>query len=231
MSKPAVITTDEATRFEFDLELSSGAVVHPRAERKKTKWTEQEVEAIRAEAFVAGEEAGRSSEEATLSRQIAAGSEQVAERLGALLENLTTERAALREEAAEIALAIARKLMPALMENAPAQEIDAVVEHAFALLRNEPRVVIHVAADQLQLLEERISGLVSEGGFEGKLILRAAEDVALGDVRIEWASGAITRDTPALDASIEQIVRTYLAAPGVDEGGQTDFFALLGKPQ
>ncbi|CDO58845.1 FlbE protein [Candidatus Phaeomarinobacter ectocarpi] len=231
MSNPAIITLQESSRFEFDRELSKGAVIQPRAERKKTKWTEDEVNAIRAEAFAAGEEAARTSDEAELSHRIAEGSQQVAERLNVLLENLHTERAKLREEAAEIALTIARKLMPALMETAPTSEIEAVVEQSFALLRNEARVVIHVAEDQQGLLEQRITDMTREHGFEGQLVLRSSDDVDPGDVRIEWASGAITRDTPALDASIEQIVRTYLSAPGADQSGQTDFFALLGKQQ
>lgn len=231
MSNPAIITLQETSRFEFDRELSKGAVVKPRAERKKTKWSEEEVNAIRAEAFAAGEDAARASEEANISRQIAAGSQQVAERLGVLLENLHTERGSLREEAAEIALTIARKLMPALMESAPTAEIEAVIENAFALLRNEARVVIYVADGEEELLGPRISEMTAEHGFDGQLVLRTNEDIAPGDVRIEWASGAITRDTPALDANIEQIVRTYLSAPGADQSGQTDFFALLGKQQ
>ncbi|GAB5504606.1 FliH/SctL family protein [Pyruvatibacter sp.] len=231
MSNPAIITLQETSRFEFDRELSKGAVVQPRAERKKTKWSEEEVNAIRAEAFASGEDAARASEEANISRQIAAGSQQVAERLGVLLENLHTERGSLREEAAEIALTIARKLMPALMESAPTAEIEAVIENSFALLRNEARVVIYVADGEEELLGPRISEMTTEHGFDGQLVVRTNEDIAPGDVRIEWASGAITRDTPALDANIEQIVRTYLSAPGADQSGQTDFFALLGKQQ
>ncbi len=231
MSNPAIITLQETSRFEFDRELSRGAVVQPRAQRKKTKWSEDEVNAIRAEAFAAGEDAARASEEINISRQLAAGSQQVADRLGVLLENLHTERASMREEAAEIALTIARKLMPALMESAPTAEIEAVIENSFALLRNEARVVIYVAAGEEEILGSRISEMTAEHGFDGQLVLRSSDDIAPGDVRIEWASGAITRNTPALDASIEQIVRTYLSAPGADQSGQTDFFALLGKQQ
>ena len=229
MANPSIITLQETSPFEFDRELSRGDIVKPKAERKKTKWTEKEVEAIRAEAYLAGEQAARASEEAEVSRQIAAGSAQVAERLSALLDNLGTERAALREDAAEIALAIARKLMPALMETAPTREIEAILEQSFALLRNEPRVVVYSTQDAIPLLEPRIKEMVKDSGFEGQLALRTDEAIAPGDVRIEWASGAITRDTPALQASIEQIVHTYLSAPGADETGQTDFFALLGK--
>jgi flagellar assembly protein FliH len=229
MSNPAIITLQETTRFEFERELSAGAVVQPTEKKKKTKWTEKEVEDIRAEAYAAGEETARQAEELEASRQIAAGANLVAEQLGRLLENLRSERAQMREEAADIALAIARKLMPALMETAPMAEIDDVLTHSFALLRDEPRVVIYVSPDQLSLLQERIDELTAEHGFEGTLLMRIDETVALGDIRIEWSKGHITRDTPALDQEIETIVRTYLSAPGTDENGQTDFFALLGK--
>lgn len=229
MNNPSIITLQETSPFEFDRELSQDTVVKPQAERKKTKWSEKEVDAIRAEAFAAGEEAARHSDEAEISRQIAAGSAHVAERLGVLIENLRGERASLRDEAAEIALAISRKLMPAMMETAPTKEIEAILEQSFALLRDEPRVVIYVAEDALALLELRIAEMVKDSGFEGQLVLRVDEEIAAGDVRIEWTTGMITRDTPALDSSIEQIIRTYLSAPGADDSGQTDFFALLGK--
>lgn len=228
MVNPAIITLQESSPFEFDRELSPGAVIQPTAERKKTKWSEEEVEEIRAQAYAAGEEAARMAEEAEVSRQIAAGSALVGERLGALLENLRGERAQLREEAANISLAIARKIVPALMETAPTAEIEAVMDHALMLLRDEPRVVIHAAPEQLPALEPRLNAMAQEQGFEGTLVMRATQDVEPGDVRVEWAKGAITRDTPALDQSIEDIVRTYLSAPESDDTGQADFFALLG---
>lgn len=229
MSNPAIIKLQEATRFSFDRDLSAGPDEKPKKQEEKKTFSEEQVEQVRAEAYAAGSEAARADEELELSRQIAAGANLVADQLGKLLENLRSERAHLREEAADIALTIARKLMPALMDTAPAAEIENVLVHAFALLRDEPRVVVHVTPDQLDLLEPRINEIASEHGFEGRLIVRVDEEIALGDVRIEWSKGHITRDTPALDSEIETIVRTYLSAPGTDDNGQTDFFALLGK--
>ncbi|WP_422019963.1 FliH/SctL family protein [Pyruvatibacter mobilis] len=229
MSNPAIIKLQEATRFSFDRDLAAGPDEKPKKQEEKKTFSEEQVEQIRAEAYAAGSEAARADEELELSRQIAAGANLVADQLGKLLENLRSERAHLREEAADIALTIARKLVPALMDTAPAAEIENVLVHAFALLRDEPRVVVHVTPDQLDLLEPRINEIASEHGFEGRLIVRVDEEIALGDVRIEWSKGHITRDTPALDSEIETIVRTYLSAPGTDDNGQTDFFALLGK--
>lgn len=229
MSHPAIITGLAAAKFEFDREFSRGAVIQPRRERKKTKWTEAEVEALKAEAFRMGEDQARTSEEAEVSRQIAAGAQRVGEQLSALMQSLHEDRAQMRAEAADIALTIARKLMPTLMKQAPVAEIEAVVTDALALLRDEPRVVVTVTPEQLTMLEDRINEMTRDQGFEGQLALRTDEAIAPGDVRIEWARGAITRDTPALDQSIEEIVRTYLSAPSDDGTDQADFFALLGK--
>ncbi len=229
MSHPAINKTADATPFEFEREFSKGAVVQPRRERKKTKWTEEEVEAIRQQAYLDGEEAVRTSEETERSRQLALSAQHVGEQLEKLLDALGTERQKMREEASQIALTIARKLMPALMKTAPTAEIEAVLEQGFAQLRDEPRIVVYATPDQIQTLESTVENMVRESGFEGRLVLRSDESVAAGDVRIEWAKGAITRDTPGLDATIEKIVHTYLSAPGSGEVAQADFFSLLGK--
>jgi len=219
----------QAVKFEFDREFSQGAVVAARSPAKKVKWTEREVEAIRASAYAQGEADAQASQEAQAARHIAACAQTIAEHVGAMQETLRAARRGINAEAAEIAVTIARKLMPALMELAPTAEIDAVVRHAFALLRDEPRVVVGVAPEDLETLEQQVDEMARAHGFDGALVLRAEEGIAAGDVRIEWAKGAITRDTPALDGRIEQIVRTYVSAPDADETEQTDFFALLGK--
>lgn len=220
--------TARAVPFEFDREFTKGAVVAPRRERKKTRWTEQEVEAIRAEAHAAGMAEGRASAEAEATRQMAEQMALLAAGVSTLTQALAAERMSLRDEAAEIALALARKLAPALMETAPRREIEAMVADALALLRDEPRVVVGVAPGMESDLQARLAEIAAEQGFEGALVVRAEADIAPGDAHIEWARGQILRDTPALEARIEEIVRSYLAAPCDDEPVQTDIFSLLG---
>lgn len=216
-----------AVKFEFDREFSHGAVVAPRRERKKTRWNEEEVAAIRSEAHAAGMAEGRESAEAEAARHMAEHLSLLASAVSGLTAALGAERAALREDAAGIALALARKLVPALMETAPVREIEAMATDALALLRDEPRVVVCVAPDLEEDLAARLAGIAAEQGFDGALVVRAGDDIAPGDARIEWAKGEIVRDTPALEAQIETIVRAYLDAPADDAPEQTDFLSRL----
>ena len=40
----------------------------------------------------------------------------------------------------------------------------------------------------------------------------AEPDIALGDCRIEWADGGVTRDSAATEAAIDEAVARYVAA-------------------
>ena len=217
-----------AVPFEFERELSRNKVVAPRRERKKTRWNEEEVNAIRAEAHSTGVEEGRTGAEAQAARHLAEHLSLLAASVSTLTGTLTAEHAALRNDACEIVLALTRKLVPALMETAPSREIEAILADAFAFLRAEPRVVVKIAPELEAGLAPRLSEIAAEQGFEGALVVRGDDRIAPGDARIEWAKGEIVRDTPALDTRIEEIVRAHLAAPAHDTPAQTDFMSLMG---
>jgi len=221
------VRTPQTVKFQFERVLSKGAVVQQRREPKKTRWNEKEVDAIRAEAHAAGVESGRKSVEAEAARQVAEHAAALTAAVSALTQTLEAERGALRNDAALIALAIARKLAPALMAAAPVREIEALTADALALLRDEPRVEVRVAPDHAASLAPQLRAIADEQGFGGALAISADDDMPPGDARIAWAKGEIVRDTVALEARVGEIVRAYLEAPA-DVPAQTDLFSLLG---
>ncbi len=218
----------QAVKFEFDRDFSGREVVRTPKQRKKTRWNEEEVEAIRAEAYAEGEAAGRESEAAEAARQVSASAATLVEQAKQLVTTLSSEHAMLRDEAAAIALVTARKLVPALMATAPTKEIEAVVADSLALMRDAPRVVVEIAPEHVSELEPLLNETAAGQGFEGNLVVRANENIGAGDVRLLWDGGEIVRDTPALEARIEQIIADYLNAPTNEETEQSDFFSLLG---
>ena len=48
--------------------------------------------------------------------------------------------------------------------------------------------------------------------FEGRLVVLAEPDIALGDCRIEWADGGVKRDSAAAEAAISEAVDGYIGA-------------------
>ena len=48
--------------------------------------------------------------------------------------------------------------------------------------------------------KEKLDDIVRAKSFEGRLVVLAEPDIALGDCRIEWADGGINRDSAATEA-------------------------------
>ena len=59
---------------------------------------------------------------------------------------------------------------------------------------------------------EKLDDIVRARSFEGRLVVLAEPDIAVGDCRIEWADGGINRDSAATDAAIGAAVAGYINA-------------------
>ena len=49
-------------------------------------------------------------------------------------------------------------------------------------------------------IRERLDAMTRARGFEGRLVVIAEPDVAIGDCRIEWADGGLARDRAETEA-------------------------------
>jgi flagellar assembly protein FliH len=73
-------------------------------------------------------------------------------------------------------------------------------------------VVVRVNDAVYDVAREKLDALARTRGFDGRLVILGEPDVALGDCRIEWADGGITRERAVADAAIEDAVKRYIAA-------------------
>jgi len=115
-------------------------------------------------------------------------------------------------EAVEVAVAVARKLAPALLAREPFAEISALASECFRQLITSPHIAIRVNDALYAVAKERLDDIVRAKSFEGRLVVLAEPDIALGDCRIEWADGGINRDSAAADAAINAAVDAYVSA-------------------
>ena len=115
-------------------------------------------------------------------------------------------------EAVEVAVAVARKLAPALIEREPFAEISALASDCFRQLVASPHIAVRINDALYATAREKLDGIVRARGFEGRLVVLAEPDIAPGDCRIEWADGGINRDTAKADAAIGEAVAGYLRA-------------------
>ena len=139
-------------------------------------------------------------------RRSAAAFEQIGEALDRLAGGLAAIEGRLEAEAVEVAAAVGRKLAPELIAREPFAEIAALATDCFKQLVTAPHIVVRVNDSLLAVAKERLGEAARTRGFEGRLVVIAEPDIAVGDCRIEWADGGLTRDSDKTEAAIAEMV-------------------------
>jgi flagellar assembly protein FliH len=145
-------------------------------------------------------------------RRTALALEAIAASLAEASTTLKAIEARLECEAVDVAVAVARKLAPALVGGEPFAEISALASSCFRELIAAPHVAVRVNDELYAAIREKLEAIARARGFEGRLVVLAEAEVAPGDCRIEWADGGINRDSAAADAAIGEAVARYVSA-------------------
>ncbi len=206
------------TKFLFDVDFASGA------ERKQTIALAEHAQKL-AEAEKAAQQRGYADAQRDAKieadRRIAAALDRIAKGIAETHSKLAAIETRLECEAVEVAVAVARKLAPALIEREPFAEISALASDCFRQLMSAPHIAVRVSDAVYAAAREKLEDIVRARGFEGRLVVLAESDIGSGDCRIEWADGGIDRDRTRVDAAIGEAVARYLSArrnvPGANE--------------
>ena len=145
-------------------------------------------------------------------RRVAEALDRIAAALAVANDALAAIEARLECEAVEVAVAVARKLAPALIAREPFAEISALASECFRQLIAAPHIAVRVNDALYATAKEKLDDIVRARNFEGRLVVLAEPDIAVGDCRIEWADGGINRDSVAADAAIGAAVTAYVSA-------------------
>jgi flagellar assembly protein FliH len=164
------------------------------------------------DAEAAGYSRGFAQAKAEAAQHAAATLERIAASLKALDQSLAAVEARIETEAVAVAVAVARKLAPALIEREPLGEISALATDCFRHLVGSPHVVVRVNEALHASAHAALEEIIRHQARESRLIVLADPDIKLGDCRIEWADGGVVRDSAATVTAIEQTVARYVAA-------------------
>jgi flagellar assembly protein FliH len=200
-------------KFDFDTEFDHNGEILREGESYKRFFTQDDVEAAR----MWGVEEGREMEEGRCAQSLQA----IASQMQLILARLAHESEALRQEAAALAVAAARKLAGAALEAYPVETIEQLAREAVQDLRSEPRLSVRCAADLVEMLSERLEKTARDAGFDGAIMVRGDPGMTGADVRLEWGAGAIQRSADEIDARLNDVVARWLAA-APEENGDSD---------
>ena len=196
-------------KFLFDLDFAAGA------EREATiPLSEHALKLAEAEtaAHRRGYADAQTDAKVESDRRIAHALERIAVNLGEANAALQTIEARLECEAVEVAVAVARKLAPALIECEPFAEIAALAGGCFRELITSPHIAVRVNDSLYAAACEQLDTIARTHGFEGRMVVLGEPGIASGDCRIEWADGGVNRDKAAADAAIGEAVTRYVGA-------------------
>ncbi|NIA69484.1 hypothetical protein HBA54_12860 [Pelagibius litoralis] len=181
-------------------------------------FSEEELAAAKQSAFAEGKAAGLTEAEAGIARQ-------TEERLAALTERFESLAGIIDEKISEnhqesllAAMTVVRKLFPQLSNSERLMEAQAVVEDCLERLREEPRMVVRAADQDLDSLKDHIDTCIARSGFNGKLVFLADNRLSPGDIRVEWADGGAERDQNAIWQEIDGIIARTLGAAKEQDG-------------
>jgi flagellar assembly protein FliH len=149
---------------------------------------------------------------AVAARRTAVAFEQIGDTLERLARGLAAVEQRLEIDAVELAATIARKLAPELMLREPFAEIAALATECLKQLSTAPHVVIRVNDALLETASTQLADIARTRGFEGRLVVLAEAELAVGDCKIEWADGGVVRNAAKTDLAIGNAIGRYLGA-------------------
>jgi flagellar assembly protein FliH len=194
-------------KFLFEDDFANGP-----GSRRMVSATAHEAALARAEAE--GYRKGVAAAESKTEGRTAAACERIAQAVNVMAQGLGAVEARLEAESVEVAVAVARKLAPELIAAEPLNEIAALAASCFHQLVAAPHVVVRIAEQVYEHAHARLEQIAQLHGFQGRLVVLAEPGMALGDCRIEWADGGLSRDRAATEAAIGEAVSRYVAARG-----------------
>jgi flagellar assembly protein FliH len=198
-------------KFTFDTEfLGSEDRQAPAARaRQKQTLTTEELERIRNEARVQGENSAQMRNIEALERSIAALTISVR----ASLDQSHAEIECLRDEAARLALAMAKKIASAALAALPAGDVEIALRQAMHQAIGEARITLRTSAAVAEAIEPRLAAIAHEEGYDGRIMVAAEPGMKAGDCRIEWRGGGAERSEQAIEDALTALITQHFSSP------------------
>lgn len=194
-------------KFLFDLAFDS-EVVGPAGEREKPKptYSQEQIDAARQEAYESGFNAGQKAMMEDQQQYQNALLTKIDQGIGHISQAMVAEWQRQLAQLQEIALVIARKIMPTYVERHGLDEIEKIVSKIVAEMAHEPRLVIRVNESQFEDAKTRIEAIAANKAYAGKLVILGDADLGPSDCRVEWADGGVERDLKTLWQEIDRVM-------------------------
>jgi flagellar assembly protein FliH len=191
-------------KFTFDVEFRpEGDLISNAARaRQRRVFTQEEIDHMFSRARQEGMKAGQ----IRATEALAAAVERLCGEVSHAMDAAVGEIETLREEAALVAMAAARKLAPVAVAALPAADVEEALREAIHQAISEPRIVLRAAPGVIAALKDRLTEIARDLGYEGRIVASADPGLTNADCRIEWRGGGAERSMAGLEAAIGDVI-------------------------
>ncbi|HJS45203.1 MAG TPA: FliH/SctL family protein [Rhizomicrobium sp.] len=198
---------NSAPKFTFDTEFTGPDDRRaPAAQaRQKQTLTIEELENVKATARNEGESSAQARATDALERTIAALTISVR----AALDVSHAEIDQVRDDAARLAMTMARKIAPAALAALPAGDVEAALRQAMHQAIAEPRITLRAAPAVAEILEPRLADIAHQEGYEGRVLIAADPVMTGADCRIEWRGGGAERSESIIEDALSALISRH----------------------
>jgi flagellar assembly protein FliH len=199
------------SKFLFDTDLGK-AKAAPTAKPIRRNFTAAEVEAEKAKAFADGHAKGVADTQQDAATRAAAAFQSISAQIGKMIQQVDAQRAETNKMAVAAAVAMTRKLLPALARREAMSEIEALVAECLGRMHDAPKIVVRLNEMHVDAFRQKIDSIATSTGFSGRLAVVADPALAAEDARVEWADGGVERNTAQIWKEIETAIERFVAS-------------------
>jgi flagellar assembly protein FliH len=202
--------TSPHRKFTFDTVFDGdGAVYTPL--RAKRSFTPEEVEQVRAHAFTEGERSAVVRAEEAQAAALAEIAQAAKTALGALARVAHEHRTA----CAELALAGARAIAGAALEQFPEAPAAAALQTLSREIEATARLMVRAAPEMVERLQSALDETAQACGFPGQIVVKADPALPLAGFVLDWGDGRAAFDPTQAAERVAEALHTALAAEGL----------------
>lgn len=110
------------------------------------------------------------------------------------------------------AMAVCRKVVPALSEKNAVGEIQGLLEKNFHFLKDEPKISLRLNPFLADKVKPVLADLVKKESYAGKIAVIRDDSLPVGDCHLEWKNGGLQRNAQDVLNQTEELVKLYAQA-------------------
>lgn len=197
--------------FAFDTVFDDNGSIAYQPPARRKHYSAEEVEAARAAGYAEGERSAVAMAEARAADALADIARATRSALSAL-QGIAHEH---RVGSAQLALAAARRIADAALDRFPEAPAAAALESLVREIEAQPRLMVRVAPDLQERIQQTLNHTAEAIGFEGQILTRAEPSLPPAAFVLDWGDGKAVFDPHEAAGRVAAALEAALAAEGL----------------